>query len=61
MGRYCIHFHMVGDASGSYARGNAVHHSMARVITLHGVHYLTVEYNVGYHVQGHNFFVEDGI
>jgi hypothetical protein len=52
---------MVGDASESYARGNAVHHSMARVITLHGVHYLTVEYNVGYHVQGHNYFVEDGI
>jgi len=61
IGRYCIHFHMVGDASESYARGNAVHHSLARVVTLHGVHFLTVEYNVGYHVKGHNYFVEDGI
>lgn len=61
IGRYCIHFHMNGDVSESFARGNAVHDSMARVITLHGIHYLTVEYNVGYNVQGHNFFVEDGI
>lgn len=61
LGRYCIHFHMNGEVSDSYVRGNAVHHSMARVVTLHGVHFLTVEQNVGYRVQGHNFFVEDGI
>lgn len=61
IGRYCIHFHMNGDVSDSFARGNAVHDSMARVITLHGVHYLTVEYNVGYNVKGHNYFIEDGI
>jgi hypothetical protein len=61
IGRYCIHFHMNGDVSDSYARGNAVHNSLARVITLHGVHYLTVEKNVGYLVSGHNFFIEDGI
>lgn len=61
IGRYCIHFHMNGDVSESFARGNAVHDSMARVITLHGVHYLTVEYNVGYNVKGHNYFIEDGI
>ena len=42
IGRYCIHFHMNGDVSGSFVRGNAVHDSMARVVTLHGVHYLTV-------------------
>lgn len=52
---------MNGDVSESFARGNAVHDSMARVITLHGVHYLTVEYNVGYNVKGHNYFIEDGI
>jgi hypothetical protein len=52
---------MNGDVSDSFARGNAVHNSFARVITLHGVHFLTVEYNVGYMVQGHNYFIEDGI
>lgn len=57
LGRYCIHFHMAGDIPTSFARGNAVHDSFARVITLHGVHSLTVENNVGYRVSGHNFFV----
>ena len=52
---------MNGDVHDSYVRGNAVHESMARVVTLHGVHYLRVEYNVGYRVKGHNVFVEDGI
>jgi len=61
MGRYCIHFHMAGDVPTSYVRGNAVHDSFARVTTIHGVHFLTVEDNVGYRVRGHNFFVEDGI
>jgi hypothetical protein len=60
-GRYCMHFHMAGDVPTSFARGNAVHDSFARVITIHGVHHLTVEDNVGYKVKGHNFFVEDGI
>lgn len=50
IGRYCIHFHMNGDLSDSFALGNAVHHSMARVVTLHGAHFLTVKDNVGYRV-----------
>lgn len=56
-----MHFHMAGDVPTSFARGNAVHDSFARVITIHGVHHLTVEDNVGHIVKGHNFFVEDGI
>lgn len=42
-------------------RGLAVHHSLARVLTIHGTHYLLVEKNVGYNVHGHNIFIEDGI
>lgn len=57
IGRYCLHFHMCGDVSQSYVIGNAVHHSYARILTIHGVHYLTVQWNVGYRVQGHNFFL----
>lgn len=38
-----------------------MHHSFARVLTIHGTHFLIVEKNVGYHVEGHNIFVEDGI
>jgi len=52
---------MTGEMSQSYVRGNAVHDSNARVCTLHGVFFLTVEKNVGFKVFGHNIFVEDGI
>lgn len=52
---------MNGDVSDSYVVGNSVHDSFARILTLHGVHYLYVEGNVGYKVRGHNFFIEDGI
>ena len=52
---------MAGDVPTSFSRGNAVHDSFARILTIHGVHHLLVEHNVGYNVKGHNFFVEDGI
>lgn len=52
---------MAGDVPTSFVRGNAVHDSFARITTIHGVHYLTVEHNVGFRIKGHNFFVEDGI
>lgn len=61
VGRYCIHFHMNGDVTDSYVIGNSVHDSFARILTLHGVHYLTVKWNVGHIIHGHNFFLEDGI
>ena len=40
IGRYPIHFHLVGDVSGSIVEGNAVHDSFARVLTIHATHYL---------------------
>jgi len=61
VGRYCHHFHMAGDVPESYSIGNSVHHSMARILTIHGVHFLYVAWNVGYRVKGHNFFIEDGV
>ena len=41
---------MAGDVPKSYVRGISVHHSIARVITIHGTHYLLVEKSVGYRV-----------
>jgi len=61
VGRYCTHFHMAGEVPESFVRGISVHMSYARVLTIHGTHYLLVEKNVGYHVEGHNIFIEDGI
>jgi hypothetical protein len=61
LGRYPIHFHLNGEIFESYSRGNAVHDSHARCITVHGVHYLRVQKNVCYNTMGHTIFLEDGI
>lgn len=52
---------MNGECSQSYVRGNAVHDSFARVVTIHAVSYLRVQNNVGFRATGHNIFLEDGI
>ena len=48
---------MAGDVPESYSIGNSVHDSMARVLTLHGVHFLYVAWNVGFRAKGHNIFI----
>jgi hypothetical protein len=60
LGRYPIHFHMIGAVHSSYIEGNAIHHTYNRAVTIHGVHYLTVKKNVAYENMGHAFFIEDG-
>lgn len=40
LGRYPIHFHMIGTVHHSYIRGNSIHHTYNRAVTFHGVHYL---------------------
>merc|ERR1712106_837006 len=61
VGRYPIHFHLPGNMSTSYIRGNALHHSNNRACTLHDVSNLVVEHNVAYNVKGLSFFLEDGV
>ena len=51
---------MNGPLIKSYCIGNAVHHALARIITLHGISYLRVQNNVGYFIHGHAIFIEDG-
>jgi hypothetical protein len=60
VGRYPIHYHKCGDIPSSFVKGNAVHDSFARLVTIHGVRYLRVSHNVGYNIFGHNYFIEDG-
>jgi len=50
-----------GPVYDSYVKGNAIHDTFARCITIHGVHYLRVEQNVGFNAFGHMIFLEDGI
>jgi hypothetical protein len=56
LGKYPVHFHLFNDASTSYVRRAAIHHTYQRAITLHGVHKLRVTGVVAYHNYGHAFF-----
>ena len=60
LGKYPIHFHLVGNVSNSYVRNCSVHHSFNRAIAIHGVDGLLVEYNVVFDTRGHTIFIEDG-
>ena len=48
IGRYSIHFHMIGAVRNSYVRYNSIHHTYNRAIAIHGVHYLRVQNNVAF-------------
>ena len=61
LGRYAIHFHMIGNVHNSYVKGNSVHQSYNRAFTLHGSNFLRIEKNVVYDVMGHNIFIEDAV
>jgi len=61
MGRYPIHYHMIGNVAGSYVKNCSVHESFNRGTTIHGVHYLHIKNNVYYRHLGHGIFWEDSI
>jgi hypothetical protein len=61
VGRYAIHFHMIGAVHKSYCTGIATHQGFNRAFTLHGTHYLRLTDNVGFEIKGHNVFIEDAI
>ncbi|HYP24401.1 MAG TPA: G8 domain-containing protein [Actinomycetota bacterium] len=59
--RYPVHFHMDGDADGSYLKRSTIHDSFNRCVVVHGTHDLVVRDNVCFDHAGHGFFLEDGI
>ena len=59
LGRYPLHFHMIGTVTKSYIKNNAIHQTYNRAVTIHGVHYLTIQNNVAYKNMGHAIFIED--
>jgi hypothetical protein len=52
---------MIGNVHNSYVRGNSVHQSFNRAVTIHGSNFLRVEKNVVYNAMGHNIFIEDAV
>jgi hypothetical protein len=61
IGRYAIHFHMIGAVHNSYTKGCSIHQGFNRAFTLHGTHYMRIMNNVAYEVKGHNIFIEDAV
>jgi len=61
LGRYAVHWHMVGNLRQSFQKNISVHHSWNRGTAVHGVHHLRLESNILFRVMGHSFFIEDGV
>lgn len=60
LGRYPVHFHLAGDAQGSFVQRSSIHHTFNRCVTLHGTQHVRLAQNVTYDDVGHCFFLEDG-
>jgi len=62
MGRYPIHFHILGDnCPGCYFKDSSVHESYYRCISVHATNGITVSENVAYDVTGFCYYLEDGV
>ena len=60
LGKYPIHWHMLGDAEGQYVEGVSIHESYQKGSTIHGTSNIRYEDNVVYDHVGHGVFFEDG-
>ncbi|MFP8871305.1 MAG: right-handed parallel beta-helix repeat-containing protein, partial [Myxococcota bacterium] len=59
LGRYPIHFHHAGDATGSFVRNCSIHETYNRALTLHATQNVEVTGNLSYDCLGHAFYFED--
>jgi len=59
-GRYPIHYHMLGDASGQYVTNSSSHRSYNKGATIHGTFNTLFQDNVLFDHQGHGLYLEDG-
>ena len=60
LGKYPLHFHLVGAVTKSYITNCSVHHANNRAIAVHGITDLRVTHNVLLDIRGHAIFLEDG-
>lgn len=59
LGRYPIHFHLLGDTKGISVQNSSVHHCFNRSVTVHGTNGVLIEGVVAYDTYGHSFYLED--
>eukprot|EP00931_Biecheleriopsis_adriatica_P067560 TRINITY_DN4167_c0_g1_i1.p1 TRINITY_DN4167_c0_g1~~TRINITY_DN4167_c0_g1_i1.p1 ORF type:complete len:1079 (-),score=142.05 TRINITY_DN4167_c0_g1_i1:102-3338(-) len=60
MGRYCMHFHLMGQCPLCVFQGNAAVDSQQIGIAMHGTHRSTVDENIVWDARGPGIFTEDG-
>ncbi|WP_034346458.1 right-handed parallel beta-helix repeat-containing protein [Deinococcus misasensis] len=60
LGRYPVHWHELGDASGQYIENSSIHDSFNRCITVHSTNNVRVSGNFCHDIIGHAYFLEDG-
>eukprot|EP01113_Clastostelium_recurvatum_P030352 TRINITY_DN3679_c0_g2_i2.p1 TRINITY_DN3679_c0_g2~~TRINITY_DN3679_c0_g2_i2.p1 ORF type:complete len:910 (+),score=157.18 TRINITY_DN3679_c0_g2_i2:178-2907(+) len=66
IGRYPIHYHMLGDVTPSnyknhYVQDSSVHDSYFRCYAIHGTSGVRLIENTAYNAIGHCYFLEDGV
>lgn len=61
IGRYPIHFHLVGNHPNSWVRDVSIHRSVFRCVTIHGSHGISISDSVMFSNPGHCIYLEDGI
>lgn len=61
LGRYPMHFHLLGECPKCYFRYSSVHRSYYRCISIHGTNSSLVTENVGYDITGYCYYLEDGV
>jgi len=60
LGRYAVHWHMIGNVRNSFQRNCSIHNSWNRGTAIHGTNHLRLQNNFIYTIMGHSFFIEDG-
>ena len=61
LGKYAVHWHMIGNVRQSFQKNSTVHHSWNRGTAIHGTHFLEYSHNFLFTVKGHTVFIEDGV
>ena len=61
LGRYPIHFHLLGNCPDCYVTDSAFHRSYYRCVSIHGTNNATITENVAYDVTGYCYYLEDGV
>jgi G8 domain len=61
LGRYPMHFHLLGNCPECFVRDSSFHRSYYRCISIHGTNNATISENVAFDVTGYCYYLEDGV